>query len=53
MSATGAMQDFPDRAERLDEAAFYTAMGHTPESLSDPLVLGHIAAGLKWAMGRR
>ena len=31
---------------------FYTAMGHTPESFSDPLVLNHIAAGLKWVMGR-
>jgi len=32
---------------------FYTAMGHTPESFSDPLVLNHIAAGLRWAMGQR
>jgi type 1 glutamine amidotransferase len=32
---------------------FYTAMGHTPESFSDPLVLKHIAAGLKWTMRRR
>jgi len=32
---------------------FYTAMGHTPESFSDPLVLNHIAAGLKWVMGSR
>lgn len=32
---------------------FYTAMGHTPESFSDPLVLSHIAAGLKWTLGRR
>jgi type 1 glutamine amidotransferase len=32
---------------------FYTAMGHTPESFSDPLVLNHIAAGLRWVIGRR
>ena len=32
---------------------FYTAMGHTPESFSDPLVMKHIAAGLKWTMHRR
>jgi len=32
---------------------FYTAMGHTPESFSDPRVLSHIAAGLKWTLGRR
>ena len=32
---------------------FYTALGHTPESFSDPLVLNHIAAGLKWVVGRR
>ncbi|HEY0650458.1 ThuA domain-containing protein [Phenylobacterium sp.] len=32
---------------------FYTAMGHTPESFSDPLVLKHIAAGLNWVLRRR
>ena len=32
---------------------FYTAMGHTSESFSDPLVLKHIASGLKWTMRRR
>ena len=32
---------------------FYTAMGHTPESFSDPLVLKHIASGLKWTMRQR
>lgn len=31
--------------------AFYTNMGHTPETFSEPLVLQHIWAGLQWAMG--
>ena len=30
---------------------FYTAMGHTPESYSEPLFLAHLAAGLRWAAG--
>jgi hypothetical protein len=28
---------------------FYTAMGHTTESFAEPLVLAHIAGGLRWA----
>lgn len=30
--------------------AFYTNMGHTPETFSEPLVLQHIWAGLQWTM---
>ncbi|HEY0895200.1 MAG TPA: ThuA domain-containing protein [Sphingobacteriaceae bacterium] len=32
--------------------AFYTALGHTRESYSDPLFLEHLLGGLKWAMKR-
>ena len=32
--------------------AFYTALGHTDESYSDPLYLGHLLGGIKYAMGR-
>jgi hypothetical protein len=28
---------------------FYTAMGHTAESYSEPLFLAHVAGGLRWA----
>ena len=31
--------------------AFYSNMGHTPETFSEPLVLQHFWAGLQWAMG--
>ncbi|RYF60196.1 MAG: ThuA domain-containing protein, partial [Cytophagaceae bacterium] len=31
--------------------AFYTGNGHTDESYSDPLFLGHLLGGLKYAMG--
>ncbi|HEY9048739.1 MAG TPA: ThuA domain-containing protein [Ohtaekwangia sp.] len=31
--------------------AFYTAMGHTDETFSEPLFLNHIWAGLQYAMG--
>ena len=31
--------------------AFYTAIGHRPESYTDPLYLGHILAGIKYVMG--
>lgn len=31
---------------------FYTALGHTEESWSDPDVLRHVGNGLRWAMGR-
>lgn len=30
---------------------FYTNMGHTDETFSEPLVLQHFWAGLQWAMG--
>src|SRR5262249_33180871 len=29
--------------------AFYTAMGHTTESYSEPLFLGHVLGGIVWA----
>ena len=32
--------------------AFYTALGHTDESYSDPLYLQHILGGIEFAMGR-
>ncbi|MEO7988540.1 MAG: ThuA domain-containing protein, partial [Chryseolinea sp.] len=31
--------------------AFYTAMGHTDETFSEPLFLNHVWAGLNYAMG--
>ena len=31
---------------------FYTAMGHTPESYSDPILMRHIGNGLRWVMRR-
>ncbi|MBP6826333.1 MAG: ThuA domain-containing protein [Saprospiraceae bacterium] len=31
--------------------AFYTNMGHTNETFSEPLFLQHLWAGLQWAMG--
>lgn len=30
--------------------AFYTAMGHTDESYSDPLFLGHVLGGIRYAV---
>ena len=32
--------------------AFYTELGHTDESFSDPLYLKHILGGIEYAMGR-
>lgn len=32
--------------------AFYTALGHTTESYTEPLFLQHIQGGIEWAMGR-
>jgi type 1 glutamine amidotransferase len=31
--------------------AFYTAMGHTTDSYSEPLFLAHLAGGILWAAG--
>lgn len=31
---------------------FYTSMGHTSETYSDPLFLAHLGGGLDWALGR-
>jgi type 1 glutamine amidotransferase len=33
--------------------AFYTALGHTDESYSDPLYLKHILGGIEYAMGKK
>jgi len=33
--------------------AFYTALGHTDASYADPLYLGHLLGGIKYAMGRK
>jgi type 1 glutamine amidotransferase len=33
--------------------AFYTALGHTDETYSDPLFLNHLLAGIKYAMGKK
>jgi len=33
--------------------AFYTALGHTDESYADPLYLGHLLGGIKYAMGMK
>jgi hypothetical protein len=32
--------------------AFYTALGHTDASYSDPFYLGHLLGGIEYAMGR-
>lgn len=33
--------------------AFYTELGHTDESYSDPMYLAHLLGGIKYAMGRK
>jgi len=30
---------------------FYTALGHTSESYSDPYFLEHMRGGIHWALG--
>jgi type 1 glutamine amidotransferase len=32
--------------------AFYTGLGHTAQSYSDPLFLGHLLGGINYALGR-
>lgn len=32
--------------------AWYTGLGHTPESYTEPLFLDHLAGGILWAAGR-
>ena len=32
--------------------AFYTEMGHTEESYSDPVYLKHLLGGIEWAIGK-
>ena len=36
-----------------DGRVFYTAMGHTTESYSEPFFLQHVANGLDWVLRRR
>ena len=36
-----------------DGRIFYTAMGHTTESYSEPFFLQHVANGLDWVLRRR
>ena len=36
-----------------DGRVFYTAMGHTTESYSEPFFLQHVAGGLDWVLRRR
>jgi type 1 glutamine amidotransferase len=31
--------------------AFYTALGHTPESYAEPAFIDHVAGGVEWAAG--
>ncbi|RYE05028.1 MAG: ThuA domain-containing protein, partial [Sphingobacteriales bacterium] len=33
--------------------AFYTALGHTDESYTEPLFLQHLLGGIKYAMGKK
>jgi type 1 glutamine amidotransferase len=33
--------------------SFYTGLGHTEESFSEPLFLEHLLGGIKYAMGRK
>jgi cytochrome c len=40
------------RHEHDGGRAFYTALGHTSESYSDPLFLGHVAGGIAWVLGQ-
>ena len=32
---------------------FYTALGHTAESYSEPFFLKHVAGGLDWVLAAR
>ncbi|MES1200617.1 MAG: ThuA domain-containing protein [Pseudomonadota bacterium] len=32
---------------------FYTSMGHTPETFSEPVPIAHITGGIRWALNRR
>jgi type 1 glutamine amidotransferase len=32
--------------------AFYTALGHTSESFSEPLFIGHLAGAVGWVVSR-
>jgi type 1 glutamine amidotransferase len=32
--------------------SFYTALGHTRESYSEPAFLAHVEGGIEWALGR-
>jgi len=52
----GAMGDFHPMSwchEYEGGRAFYTELGHTDESYSDPNYLKHILGGIQWAMGKK
>ncbi|MEU7616516.1 ThuA domain-containing protein [Micromonospora rifamycinica] len=38
--------------DRLGGRSFYTALGHTVESYSEPALLGHLRGGLQWVTSR-
>lgn len=50
----GAMGDHPIAWYHGYEGgrAFYTALGHTRESYTEPELLAHVAGGIEWAAGR-
>jgi type 1 glutamine amidotransferase len=33
--------------------AFYTALGHTDASYTEPLFMEHLAGGIKWVLGSK
>ena len=51
---TSAMGDHPIAWFHVYEGcrSFYTALGHTRESYTEPLFLAHVAGGIEWAAGR-
>jgi type 1 glutamine amidotransferase len=51
---TSAMGDHPIAWYHVYEGcrSFYTALGHTRESYTEPLFLAHVAGGIEWAAGR-
>lgn len=40
------------RHEHDGGRGFYTALGHTSESYSDPLFLAHVSAGIEWVLAK-
>jgi type 1 glutamine amidotransferase len=51
---TSAMGDHPIAWFHVYEGArsFYTALGHTRESYTEPNFIAHVAGGIEWAAGR-